>query len=317
MKYLFIAVVFFASGAGAQTVDAHDELTPTAPPVAAPAPPVAPAAPNLSARKTEPKERPWETPLPDDPWAGWPGKYSHYIGYEAGTSSIGVIGRNLVVYGDWTGNFATEYFLGFEKGGDTFAKTTSSTSSGTGPVTQSDSTTSTGAKNPYILTAGLGQKKKIYQGKWLQVYWGYFGGLTYTSSVSYDTGSTSQTTPDTTSPGTYSVTEAGLGTTKSATDLILFTGLKLGSEFYLRWFPNLALGFATGTMLTYGGKTTTTTTTESKTYSVVNGVPQTPTSVSSTETHTESDPGMRGTTFGIGGTSFQFTGLFTIRYVWK
>lgn len=261
------------------------------------------------------------TPAPamtttDDPWVGWPGRYDQYVGYETGTTTVGIIGRDLIVYGTWDGESGTEYFLGFEKPGDSYTKTSTTSQSGVATTSQTEAVTQSGSKSSYVLTLGAGKKQKIHQGRWVQVYMGYFGGMTYLTPATTPVGNRTKTTSNISNPDNYTITESGIGESKVKTDPILFGGVKLGSEFYLRWFPNLAIGFSTGLLLAAGGKKTTETSTETQTYSVVGGVPQTPTSHSGSKSEAVTDPGLTSDTFGIGGTSFQFNGLFTIRYVW-
>jgi hypothetical protein len=69
-------------------------------------------------------------------------------------------------------------------------------------------------------------------------------------------------------------------------------------------------------LLTIGGETTTTTTTRNRTSTFVNGVEQPPTTDTVNVDVSESKQGLRGATFGIGGTTFNLFGSFTIRYVW-
>lgn len=148
------------------------------------------------------------------------------------------------------------------------------------------------------------------------VYMGGFAGATYTTSTNYPTGSTSTAISNTAAPETYTVTETGYGDISTKTDLTFFGGFKLGSEFYLKWFPNLALGFAAGVFTSTGGDVTTNTNSTTQTYQVTSGVSQTPTVRQKTSSEAITKNGGLVDTYGIGGTTFQFTGLFTVRYVW-
>lgn len=99
-----------------------------------------------------------------DTWAGWPGKYSQSIGFESTSSTNGIIGKDLVVYDSWGTDWGKEYFFGFEKFKDT-ATRTDQTVDNSVANTSTRTITSSGAKNPYVLTLGGGLKRKIHQGK--------------------------------------------------------------------------------------------------------------------------------------------------------
>ena len=245
-----------------------------------------------------------------------PTTYRNSIGWERGASTIGVLAQDVINYSWWTekGTTGYEVFVGFEKNSDSFNTTTTSAVDAVA-ATQTSTVTNSGTKNGMELTIGGGFKRKFYQSRWLQVYWGALGAVTYTTEADYATG-TRTTVVDTTNPSDFTVTETGFGTVRSETDLLYSFGLKVGTEFYLKWFPQLALGFATGLLTTLGGDTTDTTTSQNRTFAVVGGTEQTPTTDTSTQTTVNRKPGIQAGTFGIGGTSFQFTGLFTIRYVW-
>lgn len=247
----------------------------------------------------------------DDPWEAAPGKYTKYIGFES-TGSTSILGRDMIVYGTWKKDRATEFFLGFSKSSDTWGTTDTNTN------TSSSSTSVhsvTGVKNPFQITVGAGQNFRLSRAKWINVYVGYFGGLSYTTSSNYETGTTTTSTPNTASPDDFTVTKTSVGSVSVKSDPTLIAGGKLGAEFYLRWFPNLGLGFSTGIVTGFGGGSSSSTTTESGVDTYTGGV-KTGSTVTSSNTNAKTDSSLAANTFGVGGTTFQLTGLFTIRYLW-
>jgi hypothetical protein len=256
----------------------------------------------------------WASTPDESAW--WsPRNYSYFVGYESSSSSLGVLGKNAIAAGYWDRGFGIEFFVGYTKTADTFTQTTTTAENVTA-TSQTQTTVSSNARFPHTFVVGVNPKWRVYQNQWFQLSAGFIVAVSPPASVTYDTGTRVQTTPSTATPTSYSVSETGLGTVESATSLQLNAGVKLGTEFYVKWFPHLALGFATGIVTTVGGGTTTTTSTRTRSFSVVNAVEQAPTSDSNSTIVAEVPRGMSGTTFGIGGTSFQFTGVFTIRYVW-
>jgi hypothetical protein len=231
----------------------------------------------------------------------------------SGGGAPGVLTQNVIVYGWWKKDWATEFFAGFSKAADTFATTNTTNSAST---SASSINSVSGVKNPYMVTVGGGQNYRISHSKWIQIYSGYFGGLTYTTNTSYSTGSTATSVANTATPTNYTTSYSNVGSVTSSTQPLVYVGGKLGAEFYLKWFPNLALGFQSGLVTTFGGNTTTSTSTKSGSDTYTGGVPASPSPVSSSNSSSSVNPGLTANTFGLGGTVFQLTGSFTLRYVW-
>ena len=121
---------------------------------------------------------------------------------------------------------------------------------------------------------------------------------------------------DSTSSSNYSVTESSLGSISSSVSAKTIYGPRVNVEFYLKWFPHIALGFGTGLLLTQGGDATTSTVTQSRTYTVANGVAAKPTSSQTTSSTDKAKSGGSSKTIAVGGTKFNLMGNFAIRYIW-
>jgi hypothetical protein len=249
-----------------------------------------------------------------DWYAPWPngGGYSHYIGFEGSSYGTSPIGKDTVLYGKWNGDDGYQIFVGFTKTRDTMT-TTNSSSTNSFANTSTSTTSYSGIKNPLTLIIGGAYLHKIHQSKWLQIAIGPFGGFSWSSDVSYPTGTTS--TSLNTITGAATISQSAFGVIRSHTDPSAFLGLKIASEFYVKWFPGLALGFGTGFATQFGGKTTSNSDTVNETESVSGGV-TTVTSKTSSSSSSNTDPGMSLSTFAVGGVVFQLTGTFTIHYVW-
>lgn len=233
------------------------------------------------------------------------------IGYENAT-----LDYNAISYSRWTNEkWGFDFLFGFQKSSDSFNKSETQSTDELAP-SRNISTTYSGSKNQQIFTLGTVGKYRIFQNDWLRIYAGGYLGLRYFTDVKYKTGTTTQSISNLNSPDDYTVSESSLGKIKNSTDLEVFLGPKIGSEIYLRWFPHVALGFATGFLYTFGGETETISDTSSRNYAVVAGVAQTPTAKSNNRTKTVRKPDGRGGVFGIGGTAFNLFGSWTIRYVW-
>ena len=243
-----------------------------------------------------------------------PSNYQNAFGYER--AGVGILSENVINYSKWIdgGKRGYEIFAGFSKAADTLT-TNQVTSTNSIAETQTITTTNTGQSNGFEITLGGGYKQKMYQSRWLQVYWGALGAVTYATATDFPVGTT-VVVNDTTTPGDFTTTQTGVGSTQVETDLAFSLGLKVGTEFYLKWFPQLAIGFSSGLLTTMGGNTTTTTTTSNRAAATVGGVEQDPTTDSSSTQVVQNDRGISASTFGIGGTEFNLFGTFTIRYIW-
>ncbi len=174
-------------------------------------------------------------------------------------------------------------------------------------------TTLAGSKSASSITLGGRPKLRVVQNNWLQVYEGFLLGATLIGSVDYPTG----TITDRTQTGNKTVAKSGSVTITRSTSLQVFAGPTLGSEIYLRWIPHLALGFSTGLYFVCGGTTKTTTSTGNKNYTVTNGTAANPTVQNSNTSTTEVNQDLRGSTLGLGGSTFSILNTtFTVRYVW-
>jgi hypothetical protein len=249
----------------------------------------------------------------NEEWSAEGASYS--LGYESPASGVGILGQNMVIFGIAASpEFWVDLYFGYTKSANT---TTVSQSRLDNALTsaRTDTTTYGGAEQPHEFSLGVALRVVAFQNSWLQIHAGPIAAVILPSSVSYNTGSLVRTYADKNVSGTYSVSDS-IGTVEQTTNLSAQVGLRVGSEFYLRWFPHLALGFSTGLLTTLGGDTSTTTTTRSKTYNVVNNVDQTPSADSTTTTTSDLQRGIEAATFGVGGTRFNLFGTFLIRYVW-
>lgn len=255
-----------------------------------------------------------------------PETYKYSIGYEKAGTANAVLGGDNLTFGFWfPGDFGLDLFLGYNKTGGTTTEARTVQETGvTSSKTRVTTTQYSGATGPSNMTVGLTLKGRGYQNSWFQFNYGIIVAYGGSSRVESRVGQIIETIPDTGAPTTKSVQEtsangsAGYGTTTAETKSTISVGPKLGTEFYLKWFPHLALGFSTGVLASFGGDTTTTTVTKDRTLQYVNGVEQP--NVSGTDgpltTTATTTPGTRAGTFGIGGTLFQLNGIFTIRYIW-
>lgn len=248
-------------------------------------------------------------------WA--PENLKHSIGVETASASLGVLGTTVMAYSYWwSQKWGFEALVGFAKSSDT-AQSSVDTNVNVINNSQTITTAFTGVENPLQITAGAVIKNRVYQSSWLQVYWGGLAAVKYTGDVSYQSGSSTTTVPDLASPNDFTVTESNLGANQVSRELEYLIGPRIGTEIYLKWFPNLALGFATGVTYSIGGEQRTQTNTATRSYNVVSGVPQDPTtSNSSSNTVVTRRPPGTINTFGFGGTSFSFTGVWTVKYLW-
>jgi hypothetical protein len=181
----------------------------------------------------------------------------------------------------------------------------------------SDTTSFSGARNPTVINMVIGGKSRIWQNDWMQVNWGGFLMYTHGTSVSYATGSTTRTAPNVNTPNDYTMNENALGSTSSGVDPTYSLGVKVGSEFYIKWFPNLALCADIVFLNQLPLKGTTETSTATKTYNVVSGVAQAPTAESYNTNRVYNDYGGAASTGQVGASYFNLLGAnWSIKYVW-
>ncbi len=259
----------------------------------------------ISSTKVEPESQAW-----------MPKGYRFLVGLE----SLGAMPVTAISVGTWNGSFGIELLGAYSRNTDSVQESVVESVSNELIATSSKTATTSysGAKNPMQVTLGTKAKFRVLQNNWAQVYFGGIGGLSWTGSATHQTGTRTESYADRSNTSNYSVSESGIGTVERSSALQLFAGPLLGTEFYLKWLPHLALGFSTGFSLNVGGGVTTTTSTATKSYSVTGGVAGTPVSHTSSRTTVATSPGhLRGATFGLGGSSFAlFTTAFTLRYVW-
>lgn len=265
-------------------------------------------------------------PPRDEALTSWwsPEAYTFSIGYEKAGTSTAALGGDNIVWGVWfPGVFGFDLYVGYTRDAGTTAVATSLTETGVAVKTRTSNSRYSGVSGSQNFTVGLGPKFRLYQNSWFQFNLGLLMGYTAPYSTESTVGQVTETIPNIGAPTTKTITEtsfggsAGYGTSIANTKGAFSVGPRLGTEFYLKWFPHLALGFATGILTTFGGDTVTTTTTRIRTVTFIDGVEQDDLSGTDgpTTTTTTTKAGTRVGTFGIGGTNFQFTGIFTIRYV--
>lgn len=245
------------------------------------------------------------------------GLHNYNIGYEA-AAGTGILGQNVIVGGLWfNSNLGLDVFLGYNKGANGSTETvTDSTNVLATPNTRTTTTSYSGTNTGSNITLGANVKYRLVQTDWFQFNIGMMLAFLPGSSGDYQTGSRTETYADVSNTGNKTVTETALGTITSKTSTQIAVGPRLGTEFYIKWFPHLAVGFSTGILTTLTGETTTTTDTTSQSYTVTSGTAGTPTTKTTSHSVATNKLGFRGTTFGIGGTTFSLTGTFSLRYVW-
>lgn len=252
------------------------------------------------------------TSTTNEEWS--PEDANYAIGFES-ASTFSIIGQNMAIFGmTLAPDVWLDLYLGYTKSANT-TTTTSTVADNTVTGSRTDTLANTGVLNPHTISVGAAVRFAIFQNSWLQIHVGPMGALVLPNSVSYPTGSMVRTYADKDDTANYSVTDT-VGAVDISNGMIFHAGARLGSEFYLRWFPHLAIGFNTGVLTSFGGNTTTTTTTRNKIYAVVNDAEQTATTDTNTVATADLDRGMRGATFGVGGTVFNLFGNFLIRYIW-
>lgn len=241
------------------------------------------------------------------------------LGIEPSSSSFGVLGFNAISLTSWTNYWSgIEYLFGYSKSTDSFTESTATSipNSLAATVSSTATTTHSGTSNPHQVLFGVSYREKLHQSDWMQIYWGALGAVMYSSKASWKTGTRAINTADITDPDNHSVTETGYGTITQEDGFRFYFGPKIGSEFYLKWFPQLALGFSTGLIGYVGYPVKQVTSTTTQTYTVVDGVSGAPASKSESSTTSYNAGDLTVSTVGIGGTTFSFTGQFSLRYIW-
>lgn len=245
-----------------------------------------------------------------------PERSSYSIGYEGTGTSNSALPANAIAFGSWTGDhWGYEVLAGVTHATED-ATTTSTTAENTITNTKTVTTAHTGSRTPLGILLGGVIKYRLIQTSWFQFYAGFIMAASPPMAAEYTSGTRVESTPNTADPDTRTITDTNYGPVKVERSFMVLAGPKFGSEFYIKWFPNLAVGFSTGIVTAIGGATTTTSTLANRTIPVIGGVEQSPTANSPTTTQVSVSPGIRGTTFGLGGTTFSFTGVFTLRYIW-
>lgn len=235
-------------------------------------------------------------------WGAHPETFRYSLGFERALSGsgatagadIGPFPNDALVIGRWfSPRFGLDLDVGISRTSDTFATNTTTTAA---PDTTVE--TYTGTKSATNLFLGATVKYRWFQNEWLQVYVGSILGLRPGTKVEQPTG-TRTTTGGTTTEANY-----GTVTTERGTQFVI--GPKLGAQFYPKWFPHVALGFATGIAFQFGGSTKTTTSTADKDAAG--------TVTDQTTTIANGDGRSNITTFGLGGTTFSLVTAFNVRY---
>lgn len=240
----------------------------------------------------------------------------YMVGFESAGTSLSALPQSAVLVGTWLDReIGIEGFFGFSLAASTAEQTQTQTPNP--PLkTLSVVTSNTGTSTPGTFILGGVLKYRLVQTSWFQVYLGALVSLSPSFSSSYTAGSRTEVTPNTDVPGDRTITENGYGPVSVKRSLEIALGPKVGTEFYVKWFPHLALGFSGGILTSFGGDTTTTSSLATRSYSITGGVDNPPASSPPVSTVADTKRGVRGATFGLGGVGFQFTGLFTIRYIW-
>lgn len=224
---------------------------------------------------------------------------------------------NMAQYDRWiTPKYG--FFVGFyyQKSQDNFTETKTTNYNQTS-LSLSESVTFGGSRNPTVMSLMIGGKSRIWQNDWLQINWGPLLMYTHGTSVSYATGTITRTVGNVNVPGDFTMNESALGSTSAGVDPKYSMGVKIGSEFYIKWFPNLAICGDIVFLNQMPVKGTQETSTATKTYNVVSGVAQAPTAESYSTSRTFNDLGGAASTSQVGASYFNMLGAnWSIKYVW-
>jgi hypothetical protein len=320
IKIVLLSLLLSLNVAFAQSDD-DGYQEPLAPGEEPPAPSIdsaPPAAPAPRATRPTRAAAPAQTSAPtistdDYLKPGWnPTKLDTGLGF--GSSFLG--GGTTVIYDTGlTKRTSWTYYFGYNKTSDSFSGTSSSSVSGVGTTTSSTTNSNSGTKNPKILSIGASWNQRLFKNHFMQARWGLFGGIDYYTKVSYAKGSNT-TSVTSSAPTTVNYSEAAMG----STDVTKSPGFKIGpvvdTYLFLRWIPNIAVGMQGGMLYTMDQKTKTHTSTVTQSYQILNGVAQTPSSYTSSDSTQEDKTGGAGSTFAANGATFNLFGNFVIRYTW-
>ncbi len=238
------------------------------------------------------------------------------LGYEGTGTTTSALGQNAISFGWWFDRaWGLDLLFGMTK---TAGTATESVSTATNVLASTSTTTTaySGSAAAVSFLIGAVLKRRLYQTDWFQLYLGGVVAIVPPSGATTNTGSRTVTVPNTVLPNDFTTADVALGTVAVDNSMQFVLGPKIGTEFYIKWFPHLAIGFSTGILTTLNAYTTTTTSTRTRTVQTVAGVEGTPSTDATTSTSSTVKRGLQGTTFGLGGTAFQLTGIFTVRYVW-
>ncbi len=244
---------------------------------------------------------------------GWnPNKFKKSVGF----STTFLSSTSAITYEEYSDDQASwTYLLGLSKSSDSYTPTSSTTTSGTTTITTTSSTTYSGSKNPYAIGIGTIYSKKIFRNEWIFLRLGVFGGIDYYTNTSYQSGTKSEVSTST-SPETTNISETNYGKVDVTRGMPIRMGPVIDSTLFLRWFPQIGIGFQAAMLYSTGMTTKTKSSLCTKSYSVVSGVEQSPTSLSCVEQTSESIAGPSLSTFAVAGSTFNLFGSFTIKYVW-
>ena len=238
-------------------------------------------------------------------------KVRHGIGFGS-TFMTGA--TNQFIYDHFDNDAGYSVYLGFSKAADSYAVSNVAGTTGTTTTSTTISETRSGQKNPFVLSLGGSYNRPIMRNDWLMVRWGVYGGVDYYFKTSYDTGTHTEVTNNTT--GDVAVTDTGYGSVSVTRDPVFKVGPMIDTLFFLRWFPQLAIGMQGGIMYATPSKTASETTSRNRTFNRVGGVDQTPTSNTEQTVRSTQDTGSTVGTFAVAGTQFNLFGNFVLRYVW-
>lgn len=233
------------------------------------------------------------------------------------THSIGYNSLNDVIqYEKWLNKKWGYMVFGSIKKEEDTLKTSVTTDQNSITFSKKDITSYSGSKEPLILVIGGGVKNRLWQSPWLQINWGGLAYLQYTGQTKSAIGESKIETADFRTPSDYSVTETNLGERVESASTSLYMGPRLGAEVYLKWFPNVIIVADMQALMSFAAQRKIATNQTSQQYNVVSGVPQTPSSnTSSSNQETVNNGGTWGTN-KIGSSQFGLTLTWGIRYSW-
>lgn len=246
-----------------------------------------------------------------------PKSMRHSVGVELSDSTFGVLGTDAVAYGFSLENFGIDIYFAYSKDANSAVENVTQTSNDVStPKTLTINKRYTGVQNPKKTTFGIQPKYIFYSDSWFKTSIGFMLAHASRTSVRYRTGTVTTTYADSSVLSNYSVTESAFGYISSTVSPKIIYGPRLNVEFYLKWFPHIALGFGTGMLLTQGGDVTTSTSTQTRSYTVTDGVAANPTSSQTSSSTDKVKSGGSSRTIAVGGTRFNLMGNFGIRYIW-